>query len=89
LQAELDALPKAPFTETPAGEGVIETYTVMHGKSGPEYGLVIGREKASGKRFIANTPNDAATLIDLQEKEGLGRPGRITREGARNIFTPA
>ena len=88
LQAELDALPKAPFTETPEGEGVIETYTIMHGKSGPELGLVIGREASSGKRFIANTPADAATLMDLQEKEGLGRRGRISRDGARNVFAP-
>jgi acetyl-CoA C-acetyltransferase len=87
LQAELDALPKAPFTETPAGEAMIETYTIMHGKQGPELGIVIGRENASGKRFIANTASDATTLIDLQEKEGLGRPGSVKREGARNIFT--
>ncbi len=88
LQAEIDALPKAPFTEAPSGEGTIETYTIMHGKAGPELGLVIGRETSSGKRFIANTPDDAATLIDLQAKEGLGRRGRISRDGARNIFTP-
>ncbi len=87
LQGEIDALPKAPFTETPAGEAVIETYTVMHGKSGPEYGIVIGREKSSDRRFVANTTNDAATLMDLQEKEGLGRPGVVKSEGGKNLFT--
>ncbi|MFV0279935.1 MAG: acetyl-CoA acetyltransferase [Rhodoblastus sp.] len=89
LQAEIDALPKAPFTQTPAGEGAIETYTIMHGKAGPELGIIIGREASSGRRFIANTPGDKATLMDLQEKEGLGRKGKISRDGARNIFTPA
>ena len=86
LQGEIDALPKAPFTETPSGAATIETYTVMHGKSGPELGIVIGRETATGRRFIANTANDVATLNDLQEKEGLGRPGVVSREGDRNIF---
>src|SRR6185295_16055551 len=54
LQAELDALPKAPFTETPAGEATIETYTVMHGRHGPEYSVVFGRLRADGRRFVAN-----------------------------------
>jgi acetyl-CoA C-acetyltransferase len=88
LQAELDALPKAPFTETPSGEATIETYTIMHGKAGPELGIVVGREKSSGRRFLANAPGDAPTLRDLQEREGSGRPGVVSRDGARNIFRP-
>lgn len=88
LQAELDALPKAPFTETPSGPAVVETYTVMHGRDGPEYGVVFGREKESGRRFIANPPADPAALLDLQERESLGRPGRVRSDGGRNVFTP-
>ncbi len=38
LQAELDALPKAPFTETPRGAAHIETYTIMYGKRGRKSG---------------------------------------------------
>ena len=86
LQAEIDALPKAPFTETPSGGATIETYTVMHGKAGPDLGIIIGRETASGRRFIANTAGDVATLMDLQEKEGLGRPGVVKSENGRNTF---
>lgn len=89
LQAEIDALPKAPFTETPSGAAAIETYTIMHGKNGPEYSIVIGRENASGRRFVANTASDVATLMDFQEKEGLGRPGIVTSEGGKNVFVPA
>ena len=89
LQSELDALPKAPFTETPSGAAVIETYTVMHGKNGPEYGIVIGRETSSGKRFISNVASEPEVLMDLQEKEGLGRPGTVSRVGAKNIFVAA
>jgi acetyl-CoA C-acetyltransferase len=89
LQAELDALPMAPFTETPSGAAKIETYTVMHGRNGPEYGVVFGRENASGRRFIANPPSDPAVLMDLQEREGLGRPGTVSSKDGRNTFVPA
>jgi acetyl-CoA C-acetyltransferase len=86
LQAEIDALPKAPFTETPDGAATIETYTVMHGKNGPEYGVVIGRLASTGQRFIANPPSDPAMLMDLQERESLGRPGTVTHRDGHNSF---
>jgi acetyl-CoA C-acetyltransferase len=88
LQAQLDALPKAPFTEAPQGESIIETYTVMHGRDGPEFAVVFGRLKASGQRFIANLPNDPAGLWDLQNRDSLGRPGRVAQVDGRNLFTP-
>jgi len=88
LQAELDALPKAPYAPHPEGPARIETYTVMHGRNGPDYGIVIGRT-GDGRRFVANPPADPATLMDLQEKEGLGRPGTVRQEGERNLFVPA
>ncbi len=89
LQAEIDALPKAPFTETPKGAAKIETYTVMHGKNGPEYGVVIGRLDATGQRFIANPPSNPASLMDLQEREGLGRAGTVTNRDGHNTFVAA
>lgn len=89
LQGELDAMPKAPFTETPSGDAMIETYTVMHGKNGPEFGVVIGRESASGKRFVANPPSDPAVLADLQAKDSLKRPGKVVHKDGHNTFLPA
>lgn len=89
LQAELDALPKAPFTETPHGPARVETYTIMYGKAGPELGIVIGREDETGRRFLSNVPRDPAVLRDLQDRESLGRPGIVTREGAINVFRPS
>jgi acetyl-CoA C-acetyltransferase len=89
LQAQLDALPKAPFTETPQGEALVETYTVMHGKHGPDFAVVFGRLKDGGRRFVANLPDDAAMLWELQDRDSLGRPGRVHRaENGRNIFVP-
>jgi acetyl-CoA C-acetyltransferase len=88
-QAQLDALPKAPFTEAPQGAATIETYTVMHGRDGPEFGVVFGRSSATGQRFIANLPDDPAGLWDLQNRDSLGRPGQVHRaETGRNIFIP-
>lgn len=86
LQGELDALPKAPFTETPDGAAHIETYTVMHGRHGPEFGLVIGRLDATGERFIANPDSDPAVLADLQDRESLGRPGVVESRDGHNRF---
>lgn len=87
LQRELDAMPKAPFTETPDGAGTIESYTVVHSKTGPDLGIVVGRLE-NGVRFIANTPSDAAVFADLETRDALGRRGSVRREGSRNVFVP-
>ncbi len=86
LQSELDALPKAPFAEHASGPATIETYTIMHGKNGPEFGVVIGRLRENGNRFVANTPSEPAVLRDLQDREGLDRPGVVSNQDGRNIF---
>ena len=89
LQAELDRLPTAPFTEQPAGAARIESYTVLHGRHGPEQGIVFGRLQADGRRFIALTPSDAATLNRLQDQEALGLPGMVHGADGLNQFVPA
>ncbi len=89
LQAELDALPKAPYAPAPDGPAVIETYTVMHNKTGPDHAIVLGRLSESGRRFVANTPAEREVLLDLQERDSLGRPGTVAQRDGRNIFIPA
>lgn len=86
LQAKLDALPTAPFTEIPEGAATVETYTVMHDKNGPAQGIVLGRLAMTGERFIANTASDAATLGELQACDALGRHGRVQSSDGRNLF---
>ncbi len=88
LQAELDALPKAPFCKTPQGAATIETYTIMHGKNGPEFGVVIGRLRETGERFLANTTSEPAVLENLQQQESLGRSGFVRSHEGRNLFVP-
>ncbi|HLW54568.1 MAG TPA: acetyl-CoA acetyltransferase [Candidatus Angelobacter sp.] len=88
LQAQLDALPRAPLEEHVSGRAMIETYTVLHGKNGPEFGVILGRMKENGARFIANTLSDPAVLQDLQERESLERPGTVSTSQSRNLFVP-
>jgi acetyl-CoA C-acetyltransferase len=89
LQAQLDALPKAPFIERANGAATIETYTVMHDKHGPDYCVLLGRLAASGERFIANTPANKTVLQDLQDRESLGRAGAVKHSDGLNVFYPA
>ncbi|MGZ6020099.1 MAG: acetyl-CoA acetyltransferase [Phenylobacterium sp.] len=89
LQRQIDALPHPVVTETPQGPAKIETYTVVHRREGPFMGIVIGRD-AEGRRFVANTPNDPATLAGLEQGEQVGRTGQVTQaaDGQTNLFTP-
>lgn len=86
-QRDIDAMPHPEVDPKPEGEGTIETYTVMHDRGGPKIGIVIGR-LANGKRFLAHTPDDPATLSDLMEREALGRRGRVTAGDKTNLFVP-
>ena len=89
MQAQIDALPHPVVIEQPKGAATIETYTVVHGREGYMMGIVVGRD-SEGRRFIANTPTDEATLRGLEASEAVGRTGTVGRseDGARNIFVP-
>ncbi len=87
-QAEIDAMESPEFTQWPAGAAAVETYTICYGRNGPERGIVIGRLAGSGKRFLANTPNDAAALEDFGSREALGRRGAVSTRDGRSLFVP-
>ena len=89
MQARIDALPHPEIVDAPKGQATIETYTVSHDRNGYRLGIVIGRD-GQGRRFVANTPADEATLRDLESREGVGRSGQVARseDGRLNIFTP-
>ncbi|MBL8773423.1 MAG: acetyl-CoA acetyltransferase [Phenylobacterium sp.] len=88
LQREIDALPHPEIVETPQGVGTIETYTVVHKREGPFMAIVVGRDE-NGRRFVANTPADPATLASMEASEQVGRKGTVSQAGDLNIFTPA
>lgn len=87
IQATIDALPHPVVIERPQGRATIETYTVIHSREGYRMGIVIGRD-GEGRRFVANTPEDEATLRGLEAVESVGRPGTVGPhpDGVRNLF---
>ena len=89
VQRQIDALPHPQITETPRGSAVIETYTVVHARKGYRMGIVIGRD-ADGRRFVANTPRDEATLSGMEASEQIGRRGTVgpAGDGVHNLFVP-
>jgi acetyl-CoA C-acetyltransferase len=87
-QAELDALPKAPFAELAEGRATIETYTVMHDRAGPANGILYAR-LGDGTRIIANPPEDRDLLAAMEAEDMLGAKGTVTNDGERNTFSPA
>jgi acetyl-CoA C-acetyltransferase len=88
IQREIDAEPKAPLSVMPQGEAEVETYAVLHGRNGPESGVLFGRLKFTGERFVANTPADPQLLARLEQVEGIGLSGNVQSNDGRNVFTP-
>ncbi len=88
-QERIDALAAPPFTEEPAGAGVVEAATVVHDRTGaPLHGLLYGRmgRDGSGPRFVAVTEaGDESSLAALRDERPVGRPLEVRRQGARNI----
>ena len=87
-QAEIDAMARPHVDAQPNGEATIETYTVMHDRTGPKMGIIVGR-LANGHRFLAHTPSDPATLASLMDRECLGRKGTVTAGSPTNTFIPS
>ena len=85
LQAQLDALPKAPFNQVPQGAATIESYTVMHGREGPQFAVLFGRLEHSGERFLANLHGGATELWALQNQDSLGRRVRVSQHDGCNL----
>lgn len=93
-QPQIDNLPSPPFTETPSGEGEIETWTVLFGRDGaPAGAVIIGRlgahDDPSATRFIANAPNDPDLLLSMTARDMVGARGNIARSSQdTNVLSP-
>jgi acetyl-CoA C-acetyltransferase len=86
LQAWVDALPHPAVAEEASGRGIIEAYTVVHGRDGePERAPVIGRLD-DGRRFLAMVKGDRATLEAMEREEQVGRAGTVRHLGEVNRF---
>jgi acetyl-CoA C-acetyltransferase len=68
-----------------SGDAVLETFTVTHGKDGPDRGIIFAR-LPDGRRVIANNA-DAATLATLREDASpVGRKVSVTAKDETATF---
>jgi acetyl-CoA C-acetyltransferase len=86
-QVEIDNEAHPEVEEKPQGAAKIETYAVMHGRNGPEFGLVMGRLDENNKRFVAHATNQA-DILSLKDIDSLGRAGTVgAGEKGKNILS--
>ena len=87
-QAAIDSEKGPAVSETASGPATIDTYTVMHDREGPSFGILFGRLH-DGSRFIANPPQDIGLLQEMEDEDYVGAPGKVatTAEGL-HVFTP-
>jgi acetyl-CoA C-acetyltransferase len=93
-QKEIDDAPNAPFTETPAGDASIETYTVAFGRDNePAGGSVIGRlgdfDDPDATRFVSVLPADRDLLLAMTREDMVGSKGTVSLVDDLNIFSPS
>lgn len=91
-QKVLDDAPDMPFTESPNGEGTIETYTVLYGRDNqPRQGVVIGRLGELGdpkaERFVAVVDDDSDVLEGMTQVDMIGSKGIVSSGDELNKFS--
>jgi acetyl-CoA C-acetyltransferase len=71
-----------------SGRGTVDSYTVMHDRTGLPYkGAVIGRFD-DGSRFVAETPSSVEFLEQFEAAEQVGATGAVREDGAALTFDP-
>lgn len=85
VQAEADALPgpTVPLRDDIEGAATLETYTVVYGREGPSYGVVMARTEG-GERLVARVDADDSETIDFLTSgvaEPVGAAGITERRG--------
>jgi len=86
-QAQINSQKGPSVTEFANGNATIETYTIMHDRKGPSFGILFGR-LADKSRFIANTPEDIGLMSKMTSEDYLGASGKVKSVDGLNIFTP-
>jgi acetyl-CoA C-acetyltransferase len=76
-----------PIDTAPAGNGVIETYTIVyHPDHTPAYGVIYGLT-SQGRRFVANTARSPDVFAALSGRNMVGRPVRLSSDPVTGITT--
>lgn len=86
-QKGLDRLSGPELVEDACGNGIVETYTVIHDRDGrPESSIIIGRLE-DGRRFLAKGERDEGALTEMMSREIIGEKGIVKNRGGVNIFS--
>ncbi len=93
-QAKIDAMPRPTVIKEANGDAVIETYTVLFGRTNePEAAIVIGRlgdaVTQDAPRFLSLVTADADTLTRMTQTDYMGAKGSVSHKDGRNFFAPA
>ncbi|SBS79090.1 Enoyl-CoA hydratase/carnithine racemase [uncultured Mycobacterium sp.] len=88
LQSQIDGLDAPGHIAHPAGWATIESYTIVHGRTG-KTGIVIGRLAETGQRFIAQVAPGDGELLNLLEnaEQPIGQRVYVTAFGHGNRVT--
>lgn len=86
VPAETAAKPAEQVTlATENCDATLETFTVTHGKEGPERGIIFARLE-DGRRVIANNAGAAELAVLRDDKSPVGRKVRVTADGETGTF---
>lgn len=89
-QQKIDAIPHLPFTEKPAGDARVETWTVFYGRDGaPHSASLVGRlgelDDPQAPRFYSLLADESPeSLAALTQQDIIGAKGRVSQDGGVN-----
>ena len=79
VQPAIDAYPSRDVDEAPSGPAVTESFTVLHGREGPEKVLMTAL-MPDGRRALGRS-TDAAVIEAMSNEEFVGRPVTMEPDG--------
>jgi acetyl-CoA C-acetyltransferase len=84
-QAEVDAAPRVAVDDAPDGAATVESYTVMHDRSGDATQGILACRMADGRRAWGIVGDEAATLRAMETEEVIGRRATLSPDGAATL----
>ena len=87
FQAKADEKPAIKMNREPAGEAILETYTIHYFKGFPVKAIIVGRLKATNERFYAGTQMaDTETVQALNKSDLIGSTIFVEADPRGNRF---
>ena len=87
FQEKVAATPKMEINREPAGEAILESYTIHYFKGFPVKAIIIGRLKNTNQRFYAGTQMaDTETVQALVKKDLIGSTIYVEADPKGNRF---